>query len=66
MKLNYGQKKLLQLIDHGKDSDGWTSISKSVMPVVQSTMSTELVEFDVVSSRVKLTKVGVDTLTNKK
>ncbi len=43
MKLDAGNKRLLSLVRRGKQSDGWTPVSKMVFPLVDA-LPKQLVE----------------------
>ena len=60
MKLDSGQKHFLTLIHRDKKKDGWTSVSKAVLPLVYQ-MPEELREVETLENgtgRVRLTVKG--------
>ena len=59
MKLKDAEKHLLKLVLNGAGSDGWATVSKTVMPLVEGLPKT-LVE--VQTGRVRLTAAGKTVL----
>lgn len=58
-KLTSGERNLLRLVVKGAGPDGWATVSKAVLPVVEQ-LPTALVELEKTESggRVRLTPVG--------
>lgn len=69
MKLDAGQKHLMQLIVQDADSDGWAPVSKPVFPLLEK-MPQALIELvpvgDEGRGRVRLTAEGRNVLNARK
>ena len=62
-KLTSGQRNVLRLIVKGADADGWATVSKAVLPIVE-TMPKELVELKTTptGTELKTTPLGTGGL----
>ncbi|HDY88976.1 MAG TPA: hypothetical protein ENH82_12795 [bacterium] len=56
--LDTKQVRILKLVDRDKGLDEWVLISKQLFPILLKIMPKELIEFDEMGMRVRLTKEG--------
>jgi hypothetical protein len=67
LKLDAGQKHILRLVKRDADSEGWATVSKTLMPLIKRGTPEELLDIEYVgdtgAGRARLTTLGETIIT---